>query len=157
MFRYRHVHSSICMLTVFDVFLCWHAMFLHLTLVFPAGVFILAHESLFCSVANLGEEKEDGREWLENERIGGGNRDFAPLPLPCSSSYLFLFSINFSFITRYSQPIHVFGDALASSELGQDSRILGWSWVGVSSKGGVGRCIPRILDWSNQNPQLQNL
>ena len=42
------------------------------------------------------------------------------------------------------------------------SRILHWSWVEervrVSSKGGVGGRVPRILDWSKiQNPQLQNI
>ena len=37
-----------------------------------------------------------------------------------------------------SQPIHVSGDVLASPGLGLGLWVLGWSWFGVSSKGGVG-------------------
>ena len=128
--------------------------FLHLTLGFLAGVFILVRESLFCSADNLREDKDDGEgvagKWKDQEE----NRDLLLLS-PAVAFTCFCFQSILLYKHYFTTNPGFWG--CASLPWVTDSRILGWSWVRVSSKRVVGGYIPRILDWSNQIPQLQNI
>ena len=87
------------------------------------------------------------------------NGDVAPVPLPGSSLYLFLLSIDFSYYIKQNFTTNpgFWGRASLSWVW---SRVSGWSRISVrvSLKGGVGEYVHRILDWSKfQNAHLQNI